>query len=83
MGQLDLEHLNARLLNGQVSHFNVQPMEVDAVEALIDGLGEVAFADLSDSCLVVQGAKLVELSEQHVELGECTGVFGVGRPEAP
>ena len=58
-------------------------MEVDTIETLIDGLGQLAFADLADAFLVVQSAKLVELSEKHVELGECTGVLGVGRPEAP
>ena len=57
-------------------------MEVDAVETLIDGLGQFALADLLDANLVVQGARLVELSEQVVELGERARVFGIGRPVA-
>ena len=82
MGQFNLEHLNAWLLYRQVRHFNIQAMEVDTVETLINCLGKLAFTDLVDSLLVVQGAELVELSEEVVELGESSRVLGVGRPEA-
>ena len=55
---------------------------MDAVETLIDGLGQFALADLLDAGLVEQGTGLVELSEQVVELGERARVLGIGRPVA-
>lgn len=82
VSELNLEHLDAGLRNSQVGHFDVQAMEVDAIETLVHGLGKFSFTDLLDSLLVVEGAELVELSEQVVEFGEGARVLSIGRPVA-
>lgn len=70
MVELELENFNLWLGDGQICHLDIQTMEVDAIKTLIDGLGQLALADLLDSHFVVQGTKLVELSEQVVKLGD-------------
>jgi len=56
-------------------------MEVDALETLIDGRSKPAFADFRNSVRIVQGAELVELTEERVELVESTRVAGECPPE--
>ena len=82
VSDLDLEDLDAWLLNGKVSHLDIEAVEVDAIETLVHSLGQPAFADLADTTSVVKRAHLVELTEEDVEFADGTGVFGEGRPEA-
>lgn len=70
VGDLHLEDLDAGLLNGQICHFNIQTVEVDAIKTLIDGLGELALADVLHTGGVVPSARLMELSEKGVEFEE-------------
>jgi len=82
VGDLDFEHLDVRLLNCQVGHFNVQAMEVDTVETLVDSSCQVALAQLVDAFGVMQSAHLVELTEKLVKLSHGSRVLDEGRPEA-
>ena len=82
MRDLDFEHLDVRLLNSQVRHFDVQAVKVDTVKTLVDSSSQVTFAQLIDALGVVQSAHLVELTEKLVELSHRTRVLDEGGPEA-
>ena len=80
--ELHFEHLNARLLNGEIRHLDIQAMEVDTAKTLVYGLGQLAFAYLFNAFLVVKGAELVELAVELVEFCDGARVLDVGWPEA-
>ena len=81
MSDLYFEYLNRRLLNSEVGHFDVQTMEVNTIKTFVDRLRKSALTNLFDAFCVRDCAVLVEFSEQDVELGKGTRVFGVHGPE--
>lgn len=56
------------MLNGQVRHLDVEPVEVDALHAGGHGVSEFFFAAFSQSLIVGKGTGLVEQSEERVEI---------------
>ena len=63
-----LQHLDARLLNSQVCHLDVQAMEVDSLNTLVDSASKPAFTNVLNALAVGDGAELMELTEEVVEL---------------
>lgn len=82
MSDLNLKYLHTGLLNSEVGHLDVEAVEVDTVQALIDGLGEPTFADFADALGIMKRTHLVELTEEFVELADGTGVTHKGGPVA-
>lgn len=82
MRNLNFKYLDAWLFDSEVGHFNVEAVEVNAIETLVDGVGKTTLARSLDSFLIVKRAALVENSEQIVELDDCAGVLHKQRPVA-
>lgn len=74
MRDLNLQNFYAWLLDGQIGHFDVETVEVDAVKTLVDCVRKFTFARSFDALLVVQCTALVEDTEEVVELNNGTGV---------
>lgn len=68
MGDLYFEDLDGRLLDGQVGHLDVEPMEVNALNRLVYSLSQLSFTDEWHSVGVRHSARLVEFSEETVEI---------------
>ena len=71
---LGLENTNRWLLDSQVGHLYVEAVEVDALEALSDGLGETRLTDLVKHLEIGDGASLVELAVQAVVVDNAASV---------
>ena len=71
---LDLEDVDARLLDRQVRHLDVQSVEVNAVHTLGDVVGEVLLADDVQTLDVGDSGVLVELAEEVIEVNDAHGV---------
>ena len=69
-----LKNSNRRLLNGEVSHLNIQAMVVDSLEALRHSSCESWFTDPTQHVVVWNGASLVELPKKVVEVNYRSGV---------
>ena len=67
------ENFGTRLLHSEVGHLNIQSMEVNSLQTLSDVTCKVWFTNPLDPSLVRNGAGLMELSEQIIEVddGSC------------
>lgn len=74
MRELDFEKLDLGLFNSKVSHFNIETMEVDALDALTHILVQSALENFIKLLIVGEGTSLVELKIQRVELRDSVGV---------
>ena len=68
VGDLHLEQLQLGLIYSQIGHFNVEPVEVDASDALLHVAGKLALANLIEPEVVGECAGLVKFAEQPVDL---------------
>ena len=71
MRDLNFKNFNG-LLHSKVGHFNVKAVEVDSVKTLVHCMGEFSLTRFLNAYLVIQGAALVENSNQVIHLDNCS-----------
>ena len=76
------QNLGGWLLDGQVGHLNIEAVVVDSLDALCDVLGKFGLADLLNAAVVWDGAGLMELTEEVVEVNDGPSVVDEGVPVA-
>ena len=68
MANFNFKELNLRLINSKVGQLDVKPMEVNSADTLLNILCQLALADAIQVIVVGDGARLMELTEELVDL---------------